>query len=95
MAITGSVIWIQDGGRWIQDGGRWLQGGGHASLKESVAVLGLSKKSFMSTEKRISEWWWSLLDDSIKKAGAAEKCLVIFNARYTLLGSASNHRYSG
>lgn len=91
MAITGSVI-------WIQDGGRWLQGGGHASLKESVAVLGitsLSKKSFMSIEKRISEWWWSLLDDSIKKAGAAEKCLVIFNARYTLLGSASNHRYSG
>ena len=66
----------------------WRQmatGGGHAPLKESMAVLGipsLSKMSFMSIEKRIGEWWWSLLEDSMKEAGAAEKRIAISNGRY-------------
>ena len=50
-----------------------------------MAVLGipsLSKKSFMSIEKRIGEWWWSLLEDSMKEAGAAEKRIAISNRRY-------------
>ena len=58
---------------------------GHAPLKESVAVLGIpsmSKKSFMSIEKQIGEWWWSLLEDSMKESGAAEKCIAISNGRY-------------
>ena len=59
--------------------------GGHAPLKESMGVLGipsLSKKSFMSIEKWIGKWWWSLLEDSMKEAGAAEKRIAISNGRY-------------
>ena len=65
--------------------GQMATGGGNAPLKESMAVLGipsLSKKSFMSIEKRIGEWWWDLLKDSMKEAGAAEKSIAISNGRY-------------
>ena len=54
--------------------GQMATGGGHTPLKESMAVLGIpsmSKKLFMSIEKRICEWWWSLLEESMKEAGAA------------------------
>ena len=60
-------------------------GGGHAPLTESMAILGipsLTKKSFMSIEKRIGQWWWALLEDSMKEADAAEKAIAISNSRY-------------
>ena len=36
----------------------------------------------MSIEKRIGQWWWALLEDSMKEAGAAEKAIAIANGRY-------------
>ena len=65
--------------------GQMATGGGHAPLTESMAILGipsLTKKSFMSIEKRIGQWWWALLEDSMKEAGAAEKAIAIANGRY-------------
>ena len=65
--------------------GQMATGGGHAPLTESMAVLGipsLTKKSFMSIEKRIGQWWWTLLEDSMKEAGAAEKAIAVSNGRY-------------
>jgi len=54
--------------------------GGHAPLTESMAVLGvpsLSKKSFMAIEKRIGEWWSTLLNDSMKQAGEEEIAIAL------------------
>ena len=59
--------------------------GGHAPLSESMAVLGvpsLSKKAFMSTEKRIGIWWWDFLKESIKQAGEEEKVIAIYKGYY-------------
>ena len=65
--------------------GQIATGGGHAPLTESMGILGilsLTKKSFMSIEKWIGQWWWALLEDSLKGASAAEKAIVISNRRY-------------
>ena len=65
--------------------GQMATGGGHAPLTESMAILGipsLTKKSFMSIKKRIGQWWWALLEDSMKGAGAVEKATAIANGRY-------------
>ena len=37
---------------------------------------GLTKKSFISIEKRIGQWWWDFLKDSIKEDGTAEKAIA-------------------
>ena len=65
--------------------GQMATGGGHAPLTVSMAVMGipaLTKKSFMAIERRIGEWWWDLLQDSMKEAGAKEKALAISKNQY-------------
>ena len=47
-------------------------GSGYETLQEAMSVLVLPtmiKKSFMATERRIGEWWWNHLQESIKSAG--------------------------
>ena len=51
-------------------------GGGHASLEESMAVLGvptMTKRSFIAAEKRIGAWWTTHLEESMKLAGQEER----------------------
>ena len=66
----------------------WSQmstGGGHAPLAETMAVLGvqtMSRQSFMSTERKICEWWRDLLDESMTLAGKEEKEIAIANNSY-------------
>ena len=51
-------------------------GGRHAPLTETMSVLGIpcmTKKSFMSTEKAIGEWWWDSLQKSMNEAAKEEK----------------------
>ena len=65
--------------------GQMATGGGHVPLTESMSVMGipaLTKRSFMAIEKRIGEWWWDLLQDSMKEAGAKEKALAISRNHY-------------
>ena len=65
--------------------GQMATGGGHAPLTESMSVMGipaLTKKSFMAIEKRIGEWWWNLLQDSMTLAGAKEKALAMSRNQY-------------
>ena len=43
--------------------GQMVTGGGHAPLTESMAMLGvcsLTKKAFITIEKHIGQWWWTL-----------------------------------
>ena len=54
--------------------------GGHTLLAESMAVLGvpsLTKKVFMTIEKRIGQWWWALFEESMQQADAEEKAIAI------------------
>ena len=49
--------------------GQMATGEGHAPPTESMAVLGipsLTKKTFMAIEKRIGDWWRTLLSESMK-----------------------------
>ena len=65
--------------------GQMSTGGGHAILQETMSVLGLptmTKKSFMATERRIGEWWWNHLQESMKSAGEMEKTIAISQNRY-------------
>ena len=65
--------------------GQMATGGGHAPLTELMAVLGipsLTKKGFMTIEKRIGQWWWDLFEESMKQAGDEEKAIAITNGRY-------------
>ena len=65
--------------------GQMATGEGHAPLNEFMAVLGvpsLLKKAFVSTEKRIGEWWKDLLKISMKQAGEEEKAIAISNGHY-------------
>ena len=55
-------------------------GGGHALLQESMAALGIptmTKPSFVAAEKRIGEWWSTLLEDSMRQAGQEERQIAI------------------
>ena len=65
--------------------GQMSTGGGHTTLQETMSVLGLpamTKKSFMATERRIGEWWWNHLQESMKSAGEKEKAIAISQNRY-------------
>ena len=60
--------------------GQMATGGGHAPLVGSMAVLGipsLAKKSFIAIEKRIGDWWRSLLSESMKQTGEDEKAIAL------------------
>jgi len=46
-----------------------------------MGIPGMTKKAFMSAEKQINQWW-SLLEDSMKEAGAAEKAIAISREQY-------------
>ena len=77
--------------------GQMDTGGGHATLTESMAVLGipsLTKKSFMSIEKWIDEWWRALLKYSMKEACVTEKAIATYLQQKVPSGSASDHSYS-
>ena len=59
--------------------GQMVTGGGHACLQETLSVLGIpsmTKKTFMSTERDIGEFWKSMLQDSMSQAGKEEKQLA-------------------
>ena len=65
--------------------GQMSTGGGHTTLQETMSVLSLptmTKKSFMAAEKRIGEWWWSHLQESMKSAGVIEKGFAVSQNRY-------------
>ena len=65
--------------------GQMSTGGGHAALQETMSVLSLpvmSKKAFIAAERRIGEWWWKCLDDSMKSAGELERAIAISRNRY-------------
>ena len=49
----------------------------HVRKLKYLAIVG-----YVSIEKWIGEWWWCLFEDSIKKAGAAEKHIAISNGKY-------------
>ena len=74
---TSSRVQGMSGGRYWECNlaavwGQMATGEGHVPLTESMVVLGipsLSKKAFMSTKKRIGEWWWNLFKESMKQAG--------------------------
>ena len=54
-------------------------GGGPAPPTESMAVLGipsLTKRCFIYIKKRIGEWWWALLEESVKEANPQRKPLL-------------------
>ena len=58
----------------------WSQmctGGGHAPLAETM-----SRQSFMSTERKICEWWRDLFEESMTLAGKEEKEIAIANNSY-------------
>ena len=60
-------------------------GGGHATLQETMSVLGLptmTKKSLMAIERQIGEWWWNHLQESTKSAGEMEKTIANLQNRY-------------
>ena len=60
--------------------GQMSTGGGHSTLVETMAVLGvpvMNKRCFISTERRIGEWWCALLEESMKLAGQEERELAI------------------
>ena len=62
-------------------------GGGHAPLQESMATLGvptMTKRSFIAAEKRIGEWWSTLLEDSMRQAGQEERQIAISKNRSCL-----------
>ena len=87
---TSSKVQPRSGGRYWECNlaavwGQMATGGGHTPLAESMAILGipsLTKKSFMAIEKRIGEWWWDLLHDSMKEAGAEERAVAISRSQY-------------
>ena len=75
----GNATWLH--AVWEQ----MVTGGGHAPLTESMAVLGvrsLTKKAFITIEKHIGQWWWTLFEDSMKQAGNEERAIAIANGRY-------------
>ena len=65
--------------------GQMATGGGHASLTNSMSVLGvpvMSKGSFTPTEADIGEWWSKKLKESMIEAGKQEKILAEENGDY-------------
>ena len=65
--------------------GQMSTGSGHASLKESMAYLGvpvMTKRTFISTERNIGEWWRERLQQSMKEAGELERQLAIDRGEY-------------
>ena len=42
----------------------------------------MTKKSFMAAERRIGEWWWNHLQESMTSAGKLEKGIAISQNRY-------------
>ena len=60
--------------------GSMLTGGGCSSTNESlgtVAVPGLSEKSYSKLEEEIGDWWLKVLEEDMKKTGEEEKNLTI------------------
>ena len=65
--------------------GQMATEGGHKPFSEMMAVLGvptMTKKSFMTTEKRIGDWWRDLFEQSMISAGKEEKEKAIANNSY-------------
>ena len=56
--------------------GQMTTGGGHSTLTESMAYLDvpvMAKKSFITTERTIGEWWRERLQQSMVEAGRQER----------------------
>ena len=65
--------------------GQMATGNGHSPLSEAMAVMGvptMTKASFVLTERHIGEWWWELLQESMKAAGEEEKNMAIANNNF-------------
>ena len=66
--------------------GQMATGGGHSTLPETMALLNvpvMNKSCFISTEKRIGEWWGVLLEESMKLDGQEEEEHELAIARST------------
>ena len=60
--------------------GQMVTGGGHSTLAETLSTLGvpvMTKKTFVSTERQIGEWWAKELEESMKAAAKEERTLAI------------------
>jgi len=79
--LTGKPYWESNvAATW----GQMSTGGGHSRLEESMAVLGvpvMTKKAFMGAERRIGQWWQTLLQESMKAAGEEEKAIALAKNR--------------
>lgn len=65
--------------------GQMATGGGHAPLEEAMSILGIpvmTKKTFVATEKEISQQWRSFLDKSMVEAAEEEKRIAINKGSY-------------
>ena len=65
--------------------GQMTTGGGHKPLAEMMAILGvptMTKQSFMTTERKIGEWWRDLFGQSMISAGKEERDIAITNNSY-------------
>ena len=65
--------------------GRMATGNGHSPLSKAMAVMGvptMTKTSFVHSEQYIGEWWWELLQESMKAAGEEEKNMAIANNNF-------------
>ena len=48
----------------------------------ALGLPSLTKKAFMTIEKRIGQWWWDLFEELMKRAGDEGKAIAIANGRY-------------
>ena len=49
---------------------------GQKATGGGMDISAMTKKFFVAIEKRIGDWWWDLVQDSMKQAGAKEKAMV-------------------
>ena len=64
--------------------GQIATGGGHKPFAEMMAVLGvptMTRKSFITTEKKIDDWWKDLFGESMISAGKKEREIAITNTK--------------
>ena len=65
--------------------GQMATGGGHKPFAEMMAILGvptMTKKSYITTEKKIGHWWRDLFTESMITAGKEEREIAITDNSY-------------
>ena len=88
-STSSKVSGLSGGKRWECNlaavWGQMSTGGGHVPLTETMSTLGvpvMTKKSFMATERAVSDWWWQALEESMKEAAEEEKQIAVEKGSY-------------